>query len=144
MYWFCQISKWIHHRYTRVPILNPPPSLSPPHTIPLGRPSAPAPSIQYRALNLDWWLIPYMILYVFQCQSSCSGVHEWDFFKCTCMYVCVCLYWCSLEWCIFTGSECSSNSDNSDVCMQALMVCLYDFMWMAKTFSNLNFFTWEK
>ena len=29
-----------------VPILNPPPSsLLPPHTIPLGRPSAPAPSI---------------------------------------------------------------------------------------------------
>ena len=29
------------------PILNPPPSsLLPPHTIPLGRPSAPAPSIQ--------------------------------------------------------------------------------------------------
>ena len=32
------------------PILNPPPS----PTIPLGRPSAPAPSIQYRASNLDW------------------------------------------------------------------------------------------
>ena len=25
-----------------------------PHTIPLGRPSAPAPSIQYHASNLDW------------------------------------------------------------------------------------------
>ena len=36
-------------------ILNPPPSSLP---IPsLGRPSAPAPSIQYRALNLDWRLI---------------------------------------------------------------------------------------
>ena len=36
-------------------ILNPPPSsLLPPRTIPLGRPSAPAPSIQYRASNLDW------------------------------------------------------------------------------------------
>ena len=31
-----------------------PPSLLPPHSIPLGRPSAPAPSIQYRASNLDW------------------------------------------------------------------------------------------
>ena len=31
-----------------------PSSLLPPHTIPLGRPSAPAPSIQYRASNLDW------------------------------------------------------------------------------------------
>ena len=35
------------------PILNPP-SLRPPRTIPLGHPSAPAPSIQYRASNLDW------------------------------------------------------------------------------------------
>ena len=32
-------------------------TLLPPHTIPLGRPSAPAPSIQYRASNLDWHLI---------------------------------------------------------------------------------------
>ena len=35
------------------PIMNPPPS-SLPLPIPLGRPSAPAPSIQYRASNLDW------------------------------------------------------------------------------------------
>ena len=34
-----------------------PSSLLPPHSIPLGRPSAPAPSIQYRASNLDWHLI---------------------------------------------------------------------------------------
>ena len=52
------------------PILNPPPSsLLPPHTIPLGRPSAPAPSIQYRVSNLDWRLVSYMILYMFQCHS---------------------------------------------------------------------------
>ena len=31
-----------------------PTSLLPPHSIPLGRPSAPAPSIQYYASNLDW------------------------------------------------------------------------------------------
>ena len=31
-----------------------PSSLLPPHSIPLGRPRAPAPSIQYRASNLDW------------------------------------------------------------------------------------------
>ena len=47
-----------------------PSSLLPPHTIPLGRPSAPAPSIQYRALNLDWQLVSYMILYMFRCQLS--------------------------------------------------------------------------
>ena len=41
----------------------------PPHSIPLGRPSAPAPSIQYRASNLDWQLVSYMIFYMFQCHS---------------------------------------------------------------------------
>ena len=33
------------------------PSHLPSPTIPLGHPSAPAPSIQYRALNLDWGLV---------------------------------------------------------------------------------------
>ena len=42
LYWFCHISKWIHHRYTCVPHPEPS-SLLPPHTITLGRPSAPAP-----------------------------------------------------------------------------------------------------
>ena len=60
LYWFCHTSTCIHHRYTRV--LHPePPSLLPPRTIPLGHPSAPAPSIQYHALNLGWWLVSYMI-----------------------------------------------------------------------------------
>ena len=52
LYWYCHISTWIRHRYTRVPHPEPS-SLLPPRTIPLGRPSAPAPSIQYRASNLD-------------------------------------------------------------------------------------------
>ena len=73
LYWFCQISKWISHRYTCVPHPEPS-SLLPPHTIiPLGHPSAPAPSIQYHASNLDWRLIPYMTLYVFQCHSPKSS-----------------------------------------------------------------------
>ena len=42
-----------------------PSSLLPPHTIPLGRPSALAPSIQYHASNLDWQLVSYMIFYMF-------------------------------------------------------------------------------
>ena len=54
------------------PILNPS-SLVPPRTIPLGRPSAPAPSIQYHALNLDWWFVSFMILYMFQCHSPKSS-----------------------------------------------------------------------
>ena len=71
LYWFCHISKWICHRYTCVPHPEPS-SLFPPHTIPLGHPSAPAPSIQYRASNLDWQLVSYMILYRFQCHSPKS------------------------------------------------------------------------
>ena len=72
LYWFCQILKCIHHRYTCVPHPEPS-SLLPPHTIPLGRPSAPAPSIQYRASNLDWRLISYVILYMFQSHSPKSS-----------------------------------------------------------------------
>ena len=72
LYWFCQISKWIRYRYSCVP--NPEPSsLLPPHTIPLGRPSALAPSIQYHASNLDWHLVSYMIFYMFQCHSPKSS-----------------------------------------------------------------------
>ena len=66
LYWFCHISKWICHGYTRVPHPEPS-SLLPLHTILLGRPSAPAPSIQYRASNMDWRLISYMTLYMFKC-----------------------------------------------------------------------------
>ena len=72
LYWFCHISTWIRHRYTRVPYPEPS-SLLPPHTIPLDRPSAPAPGIQYLASNLDWRLVSYMILYMFQCHSPKSS-----------------------------------------------------------------------
>ena len=72
LYWFCYISKWICHRHTCVPHAEPS-SLLPPHTIPLGRPSAPAPSIQYRASNLDWQLVSCMIFYMFQCHSPKSS-----------------------------------------------------------------------
>ena len=72
LYWFCHISTCIHHRCTRVP--NPEPhSHLPPHTIPLGHPSAPAPSFLYPALNLDWWFVSYMILYMFWCHSPKSS-----------------------------------------------------------------------
>ena len=54
------------------PILNLP-SHIPPRTIPLGHPSAPAPSILYHALNLDWRFILHMILYMFQCHSPKSS-----------------------------------------------------------------------
>ena len=72
LYWFCHTSTWIRHRCTCVPH---PETLShlPPHTIPLGHPSAPARSILYPASNLDWWFISYMILYMFQCHSPKSS-----------------------------------------------------------------------
>ena len=72
LYWFCHISKWICHRYTRVPHPKPS-SLLPPHTIPLGRPIAAAPSIQYHASNLGWQLVSYMILYIFKCHFPKSS-----------------------------------------------------------------------
>ena len=49
------------------------PSHLPPHTIPLGHPSAPAPSILYPESNLDWRFVSYMILYMFQCHSPKSS-----------------------------------------------------------------------
>ena len=72
LYWFCHTLTWIHHGCTCVPHpeLS---SLLPPHTIPLGHPSAPAPSILYPASNLDWRFVSYMILYMFQCHSPKSS-----------------------------------------------------------------------
>ena len=72
LYWFCHTSTWICHGCTHVPTPEPSSHLSP-HTIPLGHPSAPAPSILYPALNLDWRFISYMILYMFQCHSPKSS-----------------------------------------------------------------------
>ena len=70
LYWFCHTSTWICHRYTRAPHPEPPPSSLPI----LGHPSAPAPSILYPALNLDWWFVSYMILYMFQFHSPISSL----------------------------------------------------------------------
>ena len=74
LYWFCRTSTWIHHGCTRVPHPEPPSSPNlPSRTIPLGHPSAPAPSILYHASNLDWWFVSYMILHMFQCHSPKSS-----------------------------------------------------------------------
>ena len=72
LYWFCHTSTCIHHGCTHVPHYEPPSHL-PPHTIPLGHPSALAPSFLYPASNLDWRFISYMILYMFQCHSPKSS-----------------------------------------------------------------------
>ena len=72
LYWFCHTSTWIRHGCTRIP--NPePPSHLPPQTIPLGHPSAPAPSTLYPTSNLDWRFVSYMILYMFPCHSPKSS-----------------------------------------------------------------------
>ena len=72
LYWFCHTLTWICHGYTCVPHPEPSSHL-PPHTIPLGHPSAPAPSILYPSSNLDSRFISYMILYMFQCYSLKSS-----------------------------------------------------------------------
>ena len=71
------------------PILNPPSHLSS-HTIPLGHPSAPAPSFLYPASNLDWRFISYMILYMFQCHSHKSSPPSLSHrVQKTVLYICV-------------------------------------------------------
>ena len=50
------------------PILN-----LPPHPIPLGCPSASALSALFHALNLNWWPISHMVIYMFQCYSLTSS-----------------------------------------------------------------------
>ena len=57
--------------YTCSPSWTPLPPLY--RTSPLGHHSAPAPSILYPALSLDWWFVSYMILYMFQCHSPKSS-----------------------------------------------------------------------
>ena len=64
LYWFCHTLTWIHHGCIWVPHPEPPSHL-PPHPIPLGHPSAPAPSTLYHASNLDWRFISHMIIYMF-------------------------------------------------------------------------------
>ena len=72
LYWICHTLTGIHHGCTCVP--NPDPSSHlPPHPIPLGHPSATAPSILYHASILNWRFISHMIIYMFQCHSPKSS-----------------------------------------------------------------------
>ena len=45
----------------------------PPRPIPLGHPSAPAPSTLSHASNLDWRSVSHMIIYMFQCYALKSS-----------------------------------------------------------------------
>ena len=60
LYWFCHTSTCIHHGCACVPHPEPLSHLFP-HTIPLGHPSAPAPSFLYPASNLYWRFVSYII-----------------------------------------------------------------------------------
>ena len=62
----------IHHGCTCVP-KHEPPSHLPSHNISLGLPHAPAPSMLYPALDIDWRFVSYMIVYVLQCHSPKSS-----------------------------------------------------------------------
>ena len=69
---FCHTFTWISHGCTCV--LHPePPSHLPPHPIPQCHPSARALSTLSHALNLDWWSISHVVIYMFQCYSLKSS-----------------------------------------------------------------------
>ena len=61
-------------------------TLLPPRTILLGSPSASAPSIQYHTLNLDWWLISYMILYMVTLMYRTVFWTLWERERVGCLY----------------------------------------------------------
>ena len=88
LYWFCHTSTCIRHGCTHVPHPEPASHL-PPHTIPLGHPSAPAPSFLYPASNLDWRFVTYMVLYMFQCHSPKSSPLPTHRVQKTVLYICV-------------------------------------------------------
>ena len=69
---FCHTLTWISHGCTHVPHPEPPSPL-PPHPIPQCHPTAPALSTLSHALNLDWWSISHMVIYIFQCYSLKSS-----------------------------------------------------------------------
>ena len=86
---FCHTLIWISHGCTCVPHSEPL-SYLPPHPIPQVHPSAPALSTLSHALNLDWWSISRMIIYMIQCYSlksshPCLLPHSPK----VCSYICV-------------------------------------------------------
>jgi len=69
---FCHTLTWISQGCTCVPRPEPPSHL-PPHPIPLGCPSAMALSALFHASSLNWWSVPHMVIYIFQCSSPKSS-----------------------------------------------------------------------
>ena len=66
---FCHTLTWVSHGWTCVPHPEPPPTS-------LAIPSLrviPMHSALFHALNLDWWSISHMVIYMFQCYSLKSS-----------------------------------------------------------------------
>ena len=87
LYWFCHTSTCIRHGCTRIPHPEPPSHL-PPHIIPLGHPSAPAPSFLYPASNLDWRFL-YDIIHVLMPFSQIIPPSLSHRVQKTVLYICV-------------------------------------------------------
>ena len=69
---FCHTLTWISHGCTCVPHPESPSHL-PPHPIPQGHPSTPAPSTLSHASTLDWRSISHRVIYMFQGYSLKSS-----------------------------------------------------------------------
>ena len=91
---FCHTFTSISHGCTCVPHPEPISHL-PPHPITQGHPSAPALSILSHALNLDWWSVSHMKIYMFQCyclRSSHPGLLAQSAKDCSihlCLFCCL-------------------------------------------------------
>ena len=68
----CHTMTWISHGCICVPHPETP-SYLPSYPIPLGCPSALTLSALFQGLNLDWWSISHMAIYMFQCCSLKSS-----------------------------------------------------------------------
>jgi len=90
---FCHTLTWISDGCTCVP--HPAPFPLPPHPIPQSCPSVPALSALLHALNLDWWSIPHMVIYMFPCyslKSSHSSLFPQSSIVCSlymCLFCCI-------------------------------------------------------
>ena len=88
----------------------------PPHPIPLGHPSAPAPSTLSHALNLDWRSISHMIMYMFQCHSPKSS-HPRPLPQCQLFHSPPSLYSYGITFKGLQGPEPNPNSWQSSSCV---------------------------
>ena len=79
-----------------------PPSLLPPHPIPLGCPSAPAFSALFHASNLDWSSISHMVIYMLECYSLKSSHPRLLPQSPKVCFLHLCLFCCLAYWVIIT------------------------------------------